>query len=154
MRPTNAHQSSDMGSCGFGQSLNIIAALENANDPPVAAAAGHLSNPVRRPRKVGFDEHQAAKRVRLMSVESGGNNHQIRGKALDRRDDLMLECGAEALAAGSLLERHINDVANSGFTFVAGPRVEGRLMRRGVENAGIAQEDVLRGRCRDGRPNQ
>jgi len=118
-----------MGGGGARETFEVVAALEQRHQAPVAMLIGDRQQALGRPGEIGFAEIEAAERVAEMRVEAGGNNQQVRRERLDSRQDRGFERLAERVAAVARAQRRIDDLAVlARFAHRPGAGVERHLM--------------------------
>ncbi len=81
------------------EAFEIVAALEQRNEPSAAAPLGERDEALRHPGKIGFVQIEIAERIAKMGVETGRDDHQIGGEGFETRQDRRAERLAKNLAA-------------------------------------------------------
>src|SRR3954449_11707450 len=133
-----------MGRDGFRETLEVVAALEQRHDTPAGAAARDVEKLRGRPGEVGLLEVQVGERVAPVRVEAGRYDDKVGPKRLDARKQAGLEGVPEYLPVRTGRQRGIDDgVVIAPLRARPGAGVERHLMRRAVEDGGVAPEDVL-----------
>ena len=85
-----------MGGDGKCQTLQIVAALEQADEP----AAGDGGRPASmqlpgRPVEIVLGQIDLGQRIAVMRVEAGRNDDQVRREVIERRQDAAIETPRE-----------------------------------------------------------
>ena len=139
-----ADQRAERGAHAVRQRLEVVAALEHHQHPPLRHEA---LEPRRQVGEVGAGQLEPGERVVAMGVETGGDDQPVRGEALDHRHHDRVERGAERVARGAGRERQVevrpDTVAGTGLAQQPGAGVERRLVGRHVEDARVVVEHVL-----------
>ncbi len=100
---------------------------------------------LRRPGEIGLAQVEIAERIAIMRVEARGDDDEIGAERLQARQDRLREGFAERFAAVARAQRRVDDlIVLPAFASRAGAGIERHLMGRGVHDAAIAPEDVLR----------
>src|SRR4051812_46861278 len=117
-----------------GGRLQVIAPLKGRDNATLSSLFGNDAELPGSPRVVAFVETQLRQGIVLMRVEAGGDHDQFGLKATERRQNVTLESAAEFRPSRTRRKRRVDDVVgNAGLFAHPRPRIEGRLMRRGVE---------------------
>src|SRR5438067_8456188 len=138
-------QDLEAGHHRIAERWQVVAAFESPDRP----AVGVLDRPTLDQRgelAIAFGRDlKASQRIVLVSVEPGGYQQQLRVEFRQCRPDLLFPGAEKQRIAAATGERHVEDVAMcSALSRTAGPRIEGVLMGRRVENLGVVFKTVLR----------
>ncbi len=79
------HQRHDMGCDRSRQALEIVSAFKDGDQVTVTMSIGNVHQRARCPRKVGFDQIKAPKRVAHVRIETCGNDDQLRREVIEAR---------------------------------------------------------------------
>src|SRR6266403_5697152 len=126
-----------MSGTAGGQSPQVIAPLESGNHPSLTTPCRHRQKLVRGPGVVGLLELQTGQWIGLMGVESGRKEQKIWLEGVERRQDAIRHRSSKFGRAGVGPQRRVADIADPRLLSSAGPRIEGHLMGRGIEQSRV-----------------
>ena len=132
-----------MGGGRFCQTLQVVAALEDADDPASAVLLGEFHQFERSPGEVARLEAQFAERVAIMGVEAGRDEDEVGGECVDGWEHPLGEGGAIGGTVGAGRQRNVENVACAGFGGCAGAGVERPLVSGGVEDGRVVPKGGL-----------
>jgi len=129
---------------GCRQGIQIIASLKRRDHATSRVSVGNGHQLPRRPGIVILDEAQTSQRVRLMGVETGGDNQQLRLERIQRRQNNLGHLGAKLLAAGAARQGRVDDRSmRPALLTRAGSGIERHLVGRGEHHVRLIPEHRL-----------
>eukprot|EP01035_Chromulina_nebulosa_P029519 gene29520-39124_t len=128
----------------FGQTLEIIAAFQHADEAVGGPLAGDLHKPAGDPVEIVADQVDLRQRIAVVGVEPGRQQYEVGPERVERRQDAAGHRLAERTARVIGPERGVDDIADTCLVLGAGARIERHLVRRAIEHRWIVPEDILR----------
>src|SRR5882757_1847633 len=93
------HQCGDVFRYRLFQPLQVVAALQHRDNPPLRAGIGGVHQLARDPAEILGLDVERGQRIAVMRVEAGRNDDQLGAEFLQLRQNQVFECRAEFGAA-------------------------------------------------------
>ena len=132
-----------MGTGGFGKSLKIVSAFQQADQPVAGMFLRQFHQLSGCPVEIVGRQFQTGERIAIVGVKPGGNQDEVRTKLIDRGQYPFAHGLLERTAAIALSQWCVEDVADAGFVQSPGSRIEWHLVGGGKQHGFIFVEDVL-----------